>query len=170
MPPPFQMLKIAYGQQNVHSTMISYRTQRIHYTLVEGKDKGKGTAIPCRPRMALGFQDVWVPRISRQFAHKVVKLTVLRTGCLYPKEDIPGINFFPVTKWIVGAVGLRNSLDPLEESNLSFSPRLKLQFLSQPACSLIIVPPKLSWLWVHNDWNAVSYLMFIGLYIILIVE
>jgi len=34
MPPPFQTPKIAHGQQNVHSTMISYRTRGIHHTPV----------------------------------------------------------------------------------------------------------------------------------------
>jgi hypothetical protein len=46
-----------------------------------------------RPERPWGFQEVEVPRFKANRHMKVVRLLALRTGRLYPPENIPGTHF-----------------------------------------------------------------------------
>jgi hypothetical protein len=62
---------------------------------VAAKVKGKGKAIRIQARtdMPRGFQEVETPRFHDNRHMKVVTLSALHTGCLFPLGNIPGAQF-----------------------------------------------------------------------------
>ena len=58
--------------------------------VMSNQSKSNPIAGPDRPR---GFQEVEAPRFQDSRHMKVVRLSALRTGRLYPAENIPGTHF-----------------------------------------------------------------------------
>jgi hypothetical protein len=55
--------------------------------------KGKGKAIPWQAWRLLEFREVEAPRFQDNHHMKVVSLSALRTGRLYPPGNIPATHF-----------------------------------------------------------------------------
>ena len=130
-----QFLKIKYQHEVCYNT--AYQQAALNY----GKDKGKAIPIIGLDRPCV-FQEVEAPIFQDNRHMKVVRLSVLRTGRLYPPGNTPGTHFCqrlcrPQGHSAAGRImSMKNSSDTTGIEPAAF--RLVAQYLNQLRYS---VPP-----------------------------